>query len=373
MIKLICPQCNIAFEKKASVIKYKRMKGRKDFCCCNECRLLFIKKKTVTLTCTFCEKEYTKDLREYKKQLKLGSQNYCSKSCSNKNRTMTEQTKTKVSEGLKKYYETHDHSGIQERIKMICPICKDEFAVSKSESQRRIYCSRTCCNNDIDFKFKSKENLGGYRRGSGRSLGGWYKGIYCDSIYELVYLIYCLDHDIHIKRCEMKFEYGNEGKTYNPDFIVNNTIVEIKGYMTEEVYEKANAVPSNIKYEILTKDLLKKEFEYIKTKYNKTGTRISELYDNYKPKYTYECSYCSKIFKSNVKKKSTSVYCDRQCSGKARADNNHQHKNNRGWFKSKFNDIEIREMKVLHDNGERVINIAKKYNTTKTTVYKYLK
>jgi hypothetical protein len=45
-----------------------------------------------------------------------------------------------------------------------------------------------------------ERKLGGYVKGSGRGKKGWYKGFFCDSSYELAYLIYCLDHQINIKR-----------------------------------------------------------------------------------------------------------------------------------------------------------------------------
>lgn len=68
--------------------------------------------------------------------------------------------------------------------------------------------------------------------GSGRSKHGWYKGIYCDSTYELVYLIYCLDHNINIKRSDKIFEYQIDNKIhyYHPDFEIDGQLIEIKGY-----------------------------------------------------------------------------------------------------------------------------------------------
>jgi len=42
---------------------------------------------------------------------------------------------------------------------------------------------------------------GGYRKNAGHSKKGWYKGIWCDSSWELAFLIYHLDHNLSIKRC----------------------------------------------------------------------------------------------------------------------------------------------------------------------------
>jgi len=68
---------------------------------------------------------------------------------------------------------------------------------------------------------------------------------------------------------------------------------------------------------------MEKEFSYIKTKYNKTGVRISELYDNYKPKFTYECFNCNKEFTTDKKRKSNKVFCSRNCCGISQAKDNH--------------------------------------------------
>lgn len=131
-------------------------------------------------------------------------------------------------------------------------------------------------------KYAKERKLGGYHKGSGRSKHGWYKSFYCDSTYELVYLIYCLDHNINIKRCNKSYEYFYNGKyhKYYPDFIINNdTIIEIKGYYTDLVDIKANSI-TNMKYKILYKEDLQEEFEYIYKTYNVNDKTIQTLYEN---------------------------------------------------------------------------------------------
>ncbi len=110
---------------------------------------------------------------------------------------------------------------------------------------------------------------------------GWYKGFHCDSSYELVYLIYCLDHNINIKKCDKKYEYFYKGlkHLYFPDFIINNdTIVEIKGYHNELVDIKTNSV-NDMNYKILYKEDLQKEFEYVYQTYNVNDKTIQTLYE----------------------------------------------------------------------------------------------
>ena len=53
---------------------------------------------------------------------------------------------------------------------------------------------------------------------------GTYKGIHCDSSWELAYVMYNLDHDIEFERCIDHFTYYDKnGKSheYFPDFILN--------------------------------------------------------------------------------------------------------------------------------------------------------
>jgi hypothetical protein len=70
---------------------------------------------------------------------------------------------------------------------------------------------------------KAKMNNGGYRRGSGRGKKGWYKGIFCDSSWELAMVIYCLENDISIVRNTEKriYEFNGKIKNYIPDFGIN--------------------------------------------------------------------------------------------------------------------------------------------------------
>lgn len=109
-----------------------------------------------------------------------------------------------------------------------------------------------------------------------RSKKGYYKGIWCGSSYELAYLIYCLDNNINIKRCEEYFEYQYKGSKhiYFPDFVVNGVIVEIKGYYTKLVDIKASAV--NKPYKIMYKKDLKGIIDYVEDKY---GKDFIKLYD----------------------------------------------------------------------------------------------
>lgn len=81
-----------------------------------------------------------------------------------------------------------------------------------------------------------ERKLGGYVQGSGRGKQGWYKGFFCDSSWELAFLIFHLDHNIPIQRCkEIRYYIWEETeRRYYPDFVVDNNIYEVKGYITKQ-------------------------------------------------------------------------------------------------------------------------------------------
>lgn len=117
--------------------------------------------------------------------------------------------------------------------------------------------------------------LGGYVKGSGAGKKGWYKGIFCDSSWELAYVVYCLDHNIDIKRNTQKFPYMWNGvsKNYIPDFIVNGVLAEIKGYVTDQWLEKLKTYPDII---VLYEKELLPILKYVKSKY---GNNFLSLYE----------------------------------------------------------------------------------------------
>ena len=127
----------------------------------------------------------------------------------------------------------------------------------------------------ISDTMKQNPNAGGLRHGSGRGKKGWYKGFFCDSSWELAYVIYCLDSNINIIRNTTKLQYEWNGvvKNYTPDFIVNNTLVEIKGYKTLQWEAKLKSNPNVITlYEADIKPIL----NYVHNTYGKDFIRLYE-------------------------------------------------------------------------------------------------
>jgi len=169
------------------------------------------------------------------------------------------------------------------------------------------YCSDLC----------RDKHIGGYRKGSGHSKQGYYKNIWCDSTYELAYVIYHLEHNIPIKRNKEKFSYQLDGKKkhYNPDFIVNNELIEIKGWHTDLVDIKALAV-INKPLKILYKEDLTDIFNYVSQKYNMPISDIYKLYEDYTPEYKKckrdECENKIELIPS----KKSRLFCSVSCSTK---------------------------------------------------------
>ena len=131
---------------------------------------------------------------------------------------------------------------------------------------------------------------GGYKKGSGRGKSGWYKGYWCDSTWELAWVIFNLDNGIIFKRFDNNFEYVYENKTYKyyPDFILddNKTIIEIKSYETEKDLCKYTGVDYRIfNLKILKKSDIEPLINYVKVKYQlKNISVLYETYENIKEK-----------------------------------------------------------------------------------------
>lgn len=114
---------------------------------------------------------------------------------------------------------------------------------------------------------------GGYRHGSGRGKKGRYRGYWCDSSWELAYVIYCLDNGIKIERNKEKREYEWEGRkhTYYPDFIVNGKLIEIKGYETEQWKCK---LKDNQDIQVIGENEIKDILNFVIDKYGKDFIRL---------------------------------------------------------------------------------------------------
>lgn len=119
------------------------------------------------------------------------------------------------------------------------------------------------------------KGLGGYQEGSGRGKKGRYKGFFCDSSWELAFVIYHLDHGIHLERNKVKLPYEFEGvsRSYTPDFVLGDSLIEIKGYWTEQDLAKAKQHPQ---VKVLQETEMIPYISYVVKKYGKDFIRLYE-------------------------------------------------------------------------------------------------
>lgn len=136
----------------------------------------------------------------------------------------------------------------------------------------------------ISESMKKNPDAGGLRKGSGRGRKGRYKGYWCDSTWELAWVIYNLEHNIQFERNSKGFEYVYENEThrYYPDFIVDGVYYEIKGRrsyksLDDKTKSKINSFDKELK--VLYQNEMKPILKYVIDKY---GEDFYRLYDKTK-------------------------------------------------------------------------------------------
>lgn len=242
------------------------------------------RKRYIEKHCSYCNNPIPYEKRK---------NSYCSRSCAIKHNRKLFGVKGGFKKGMVNCKGWHTPILINK----VCSHCNKEFVVHSYESKRK-FCSRMCSN-------VGRTNLGGVREGSGRHKSGWYKGFYCGSSWELVWVIYNLEHGVKFDRNEEGFDYEFNNKVckYYPDYIIGNEYFEIKGYKRDNDEFKWKSFPH--KLNILFKNDLKNMFEYVITKY---GKNFIELYEGnpYNEKKN-KCVICESLCKG--------VCCSRKCSG----------------------------------------------------------
>lgn len=223
--------------------------------------------------CEKCGKEYIVNIS--KEQFEKGNyKKNCSRSCANGHK-VSKETKQKISIGIKKFNDGNIRNTSKNIAQYSCKVCGKTFTKKDiRDVSGCLYCSAEC-----KHKYLS-EHTGGYRRGAGHGKSGWYKGIYCDSTWELAFVIYHLDHDLKIERCKepRKYIFNNKEHLYFPDFITDRGIIEIKGYSTSQWEAKQSQNPDII---VLFKKDMQMYIDYVKEQY---GNSFDYLYDGNNPK-----------------------------------------------------------------------------------------
>ena len=126
---------------------------------------------------------------------------------------------------------------------------------------------------------------GGYRSRSGRGIRGWYEGYWCDSSWELAFVIYNLENGVKFERNYQGFEYEFEGvkSKFFPDFIMEDgSYLEIKGWLDARNKAKISQFDGRLK--VLGKTEMEMYLNYAVKKYGKNFIEKYELKDRRIPK-----------------------------------------------------------------------------------------
>ena len=136
----------------------------------------------------------------------------------------------------------------------------------EKEEERRKKISETMKGN-INWKFNK-------RRGNGKK--GTYKGINCDSAWELAFVVYYKEHNLQIERCKTARDYLFEGRIhkYYPDFITDEGVIEVKGVKNKQYKEKIRQHPDIVVYDARK---MKPILDYVINKYG--GEFWKKLYE----------------------------------------------------------------------------------------------
>lgn len=212
-------------------------------------------------TCEKCGKIMTE---------KYGSGRFCSKSCSCKH-NRTEQSiyllKEKLATKNLISYELHPNQ---------CVICGAKLSY---DDRYKKTCSDECRFKLISLKISQRTSQSnspsskyGYKYGN-------YRGIFCDSSWELAFVIWCIDHELNIERNIDWFEYDYEGKRlYSPDFKIDGIYFEIKNFYSDKMKSKIQQFPQNKTLVIIDSSKIKPYIEYAITTY---GNEFIRLYDRH--------------------------------------------------------------------------------------------
>lgn len=123
---------------------------------------------------------------------------------------------------------------------------------------------------------KTMSLLYAYPRGWAKR--GWYRGIWCDSSWELAFVLYCFDNNINFIRNKDSFPYTWDGYTHNytPDFYLpdQDMYIEIKGQYTEKEQAKIEQFSKSITVYQYTEML--PILDYVTSKY---GDNFTDLYE----------------------------------------------------------------------------------------------
>ena len=276
-------------------------------------------------SCLCCGAQVATTVKEDKK--------FCNSSCAakanNAGRTVTDATKKKKSDAAKWYngssgriwVRTHRNDPLKSNI-TTAKIGQKRQKAANHVSKTCVSCQTSFIPKNIGTKTCSKPCMiahmkkvcGGYRSGAGHAKHGRYRGIWCDSSWEMAFLIYCLDRGKVIERNLDSWEYvSHKGITrrFYPDFRVDGVLHEIKGPQRPDDPLKIAAVDEPIVY-IQGKVAMKPYLDYVTSTYGVARDNLNILYDTSRTHYKRICGGCDQEYTTTDIK---SKCCSRKCAG----------------------------------------------------------
>lgn len=261
------------------------------------------------MECVRCGALFTEDWRKDRENSRRSLPRYCSRSCAN-SRARTNASRKKTSVAMVNSKAVADarrkrQQAYSKQRTATCPVCNNSFLKKHS---KQVFCDRACYREagkrGLLWKIQGRVSAPLSRAG-GSGLKEWYRGFWCDSTWELAYIIYNLDHSIPVVRNREPFDYVFAGRThrYYPDFIVNNRYVEIKGFMRDCDYAKLANFPGSL--EIVDSKKIQKYIDYAAATY---GRDFNALYEK-AAKPLSQCPVCAKQFTAARSQKFCSAKC----------------------------------------------------------------
>jgi len=231
--------------------------------------------------CLYCEKEF-------EVEWSLRHQKFCSKSCASKNR---KKTPIKI--------KKPEHPKVVEKV---CECCKSKYIVNWWSKDIQRYCSLSCSSKrpktketkEFMSKIVSDKIKNGIFKPQLTSIKCLYefknKKIRCDSKVEYSCLNYFENNFdvLDIERCDFLIDFDYDGiiKKYNPDFKITTIndvyIVECKTILSsKELVRKWSYYYDTIEYKKIVLDKYCKENNFLSFNYNKDMNSV--FYKNCKP------------------------------------------------------------------------------------------
>ena len=242
-------------------------------------------------TCEKCGKIMTE---------KYGSGRFCSRACANSH-DRTEESKQKISQimrqkeinssksllpryssgNIKEYRLTEEYLANPDR----CVICGSPI-LHRYRNKRKTCGKESECYSLLrsNIRINTINERGIHHNTLHRYKHGFYKGIECDSSWELAFLLYHLDKGNNIERNKKGFIYyiNESPHQYFPDFIIDGIYYEIKGYKDETVPYKLEQFPKDKTLIMIDKDSIYPYLKFARTSY---GDDFALIYDIDKPNW----------------------------------------------------------------------------------------